>query len=142
MAKYTKNDIIDKADELAQVIANTEEVDFFKRAEEQINKNEKVQQLIGQIKLLQKESVNLQHYQKTEALRLNEQKIDELNEQLDNIPIVKEFKQSQVEVNELLQLVSVTISTKVTDEIIISTGGNLLAGKTGSGMASDKSYGC
>lgn len=134
MAKYTKEDIIEKANELARIIANTEEVDFFKRAEEQINQNQSVQQLIARIKLLQKESVNLQHYQKHEAYKKNEEKIDQLNEELDSIPIVKEFKQSQVEVNDLLQLVSTAISTKVTDEIIDSTGGDLLAGKTGSAL--------
>ena len=34
-------------------------------------------------------------------------------------------KQSQVEVNDLLQLVASTISNSVTDEILKSTGGNL-----------------
>ena len=42
-----------------------------------------------------------------------------------------EFKQSQAEVNDLLQLVASTISNSVTDEIIKSTGGNLLSGETG-----------
>jgi hypothetical protein len=44
---------------------------------------------------------------------------------------VTEFKQSQVDVNDLLQLVATTISNQVTNEIIESTGGDLLSGKTG-----------
>ena len=45
--------------------------------------------------------------------------------------LCNEFKQSQVDVNDLLQLVASTISNTVTDEIIKSTGGNLLSGETG-----------
>ncbi len=41
MAKYTKEDIIVRAKELAKMISETEEVDFFKRAEAQINEKQK-----------------------------------------------------------------------------------------------------
>lgn len=53
-----------KAQELAQKITETEEVDFFIRAEKQINENEKVQSMIEEVKAKQKELVNLQHYKK------------------------------------------------------------------------------
>jgi cell fate (sporulation/competence/biofilm development) regulator YmcA (YheA/YmcA/DUF963 family) len=132
MAKYTKDDIVARAKELAKMIAETEEVDFFKKAEEKINQNEKVRGMINKIKALQKQAVNLQHYGKHEALKKVEAEIDAIYEELSQIPIVSEFKQSQMEVNDLLQLVASTISKTVTDEIIISTGGDLLRGETGS----------
>ncbi len=132
--RYTRDSIINKANELAKLLAETEEVDFFKRAEAQINGNEKIQQLIRRIKVLQKESVNLQHYGKGEALKRNEDKINQLITELDELPIVQEFKQSQTEVNDLLQFISITISNKVTDEILLSTGGDLLANQTGSAL--------
>ncbi|MDF2039797.1 RicAFT regulatory complex protein RicA family protein [Bacillus sp. CMF12] len=132
MAKYTKDEIVERAKELARMIAETEEVDFFKRAEAQINENEKVSATITTIKGLQKQAVNLQHYGKAEALKKTEEKIAQLEQQLDEIPVVQEFKQSQVDVNELLQIVANTISNTVTDEVITSTGGNLLSGETGS----------
>ncbi|MDQ0253631.1 cell fate (sporulation/competence/biofilm development) regulator YmcA (YheA/YmcA/DUF963 family) [Evansella vedderi] len=128
--QYTKQQIVDHAKELAKMIAETEEVDFFKRAELQINENLRVQEIIAQIKSLQKEAVNLQHYQKQEALKAVEEKIDSLQDELDEIPLVKEFKQSQTDVNHLLQLVSTTISNNVTNEIIKSTGGDVLKGTT------------
>ncbi|MEK3989652.1 MULTISPECIES: RicAFT regulatory complex protein RicA family protein [Robertmurraya] len=131
MEKYTKDDIIARAKELASMIASTEEVDFFKKAEAQIHSNEKVSSLISQIKGLQKQAVNLQHYGKAEALKKTEDKIASIEEELDSIPVVQEFKQSQIDVNELLQLVANTISNKVTDEVILSTGGNVLSGETG-----------
>jgi cell fate (sporulation/competence/biofilm development) regulator YmcA (YheA/YmcA/DUF963 family) len=139
MAKYTRDDIIARAKELAKMIAETEEVDFFKRAEEKINQNEKVRTMINQIKSLQKQAVNLQHYGKHEALKKVEAEIDAIYEELSQIPIVDEFQQSQLEVNDLLQLVASTISKTVADEIITSTGGDLLRGETGAQM---RNHGC
>ena len=135
MAKYTKDDIIEKATELAKMVAETEEVDFFKRAEAQIHENQKVSMLISSIKGLQKQAVNFQHYGKTEALKKTEDKIAKLEAELDEIPLVQEFKQSQVEVNDLLQIIASTISNTVTDQIILSTGGDVLRGETGAAAA-------
>ncbi|WLR43472.1 RicAFT regulatory complex protein RicA family protein [Bacillus carboniphilus] len=132
MSHYTKDDIITKAQELAQVISEMEQVDIFKKAEAKLNENQKVREKIASIKSLQKQAVNFQHYGKTEALKQVEAKIDKIYEELDEIPIIQEFKESQVEVNELLQLVSNTISNHVTKEIIKSTDGDLLRGETGS----------
>jgi cell fate (sporulation/competence/biofilm development) regulator YmcA (YheA/YmcA/DUF963 family) len=137
LAKYTKDDIVARAAELARMIAETEEVDFFKRAEAQIHESEKVSTLISTIKGLQKQAVNLKHYGKPEAVKNVEEKMAQLEEELDEIPIVQEFKQSQVDVNELLQLISSTISNTVTDEIISSTGGDVLQGKTGAAVKHD-----
>ncbi|WP_026674206.1 RicAFT regulatory complex protein RicA family protein [Alkalihalobacterium bogoriense] len=130
MGNYTKDEIMNKARELAKMIAETEEVDFFKQAEKQINENIKVQEIIGKIKKEQKEAVNLQHYGKSEALKKVEERIDQLQDEIDDIPLVQQFKQSQTEVNQLLQLVSVTISDTVTDEIIKAMDGDLLKGTT------------
>jgi cell fate (sporulation/competence/biofilm development) regulator YmcA (YheA/YmcA/DUF963 family) len=132
MAKYTKDDIMDRAAELANMIAETEEVDFFKRAEAQIHENQKVREMIASIKSLQKQAVNFQHYGKTEALKMVEAKIEKLEDDIDAIPVVQEFKQTQVDVNDLLQIVASTISNTVTDQILTSTGGDLLRGETGS----------
>jgi len=114
---YTKEQIIEKALELANMVSQTDEVSFFKKAEAQINEHEKVQSLIAEIKKHQKEAVNLQHYRKHEALRLVEEKIDNLMNEVDDIPLVIEFKQSQTEVNDLLQLIASTISDTVTSKI-------------------------
>ena len=132
MTLYSKKEIVERARELAKMISETEEVDFFKKAEAQINENTKIAAIINQIKALQKQAVNLKHYVKHEALKQVEEKIDALQEELDEIPVIQEFKESQTEVNSLLQLVAHTISNQVTDEIILSTGGDLLLGETGS----------
>jgi cell fate (sporulation/competence/biofilm development) regulator YmcA (YheA/YmcA/DUF963 family) len=139
MAKYSKDDIIAQAKELARMVAETEEVDFFKRAEAQIQGNEKVSMLISSIKGLQKQAVNFQHYGKPEALKKTEAKIEKLEAELDEIPVVQQFKESQVEVNDLLQIIASTISNTVTDEILESTGGDVLRGQTGAELAKGSS---
>ncbi|RFU67853.1 RicAFT regulatory complex protein RicA family protein [Bacillus sp. V59.32b] len=132
MTKYTKDDILEKAEQLAKMIAETEEVDFFKRAEAQINENQKVREMIASIKSLQKQAVNFQNYGKEKAYNQVQEKIDALEKQLDEIPLVQEFKQSQVDVNELLQMVASQVSNTVTDMIVEATDGNLLSGESGS----------
>ncbi len=130
--KYTKDEIIAKAREIAVMIANTEQVEFFKRAEEQINENQKIRENIASLKSLQKQAVNFQQYGKERALGIIEGKIEKIQSDIDEVPIVQEFKQSQGEVNDLLQLVSNTIANTVTDEIIKATDGDVRRGETGS----------
>jgi cell fate (sporulation/competence/biofilm development) regulator YmcA (YheA/YmcA/DUF963 family) len=129
---YTKDDIVEKAKEIALMIANTEEVEFFKRAEAQINENTKIRESIASLKSLQKQAVNFQQYGKEKAMNIIEGKIDKIQTEIDEVPIVQEFKQSQMEVNDLLQLVSNAIANGVTDEIIKSTDGDIRRGETGS----------
>jgi cell fate (sporulation/competence/biofilm development) regulator YmcA (YheA/YmcA/DUF963 family) len=142
MAKYTRADIIERAKELAHMIADTEEVDYFKRAEAQINENQKIKEMVASVKSLQKQAVNFQHYDKQEALKKTEEKLDNLLKELDEIPIVQEFKSSQTNVNDLLQLVSSYISKTVTDEIIVATGGDVLRGETGSYVKNSNGGSC
>lgn len=129
---YSKDDIVVKAKEIAHMIANTEEVEFFKKAEEQINENQFVREKIASLKTLQKQAVNFQHLGKEKALKMIEGKIAGIEEEIDSLPVVQQFKQSQTDVNELLQLVSNAIANNVTNEVIENTGGDLLKGETGS----------
>lgn len=139
---YTKDEIVEKAKEIAHMIANTEEVEFFKKAEEQINENQHIREKIASLKTLQKQAVNFQHLGKEKALKLIEEKIAKIEEEIDETPIVQEFKQSQMDVNNLLQLVSNAIANNVTDEIIESTGGDILKGETGSKVRNSQPGSC
>jgi len=133
--KFTDQDILEKARELANMIARTKEVDFFKRAEQQIKHNEKVQDLISELKQKQKQMVMFESMNKVELAKKVEEEFNELQDQLDSIPIVAEFKQSQVDVNDLLQMVTHVITNTVSEKIILDTGGNPLTGETGGGNA-------
>ncbi|MFZ0370682.1 MAG: YlbF family regulator [Halobacillus sp.] len=132
MAEYTRKQVVDEAHKLANMMANIEEIDRFKQLEAKLNENQKVQSHIKKIKALQKQAVNFQAYGKSEALERVEKEIDRLQNELDEIPVVAEFKESQTVINDILQMVSSTISREVTNEVIRSTGGDLLKGETGS----------
>ncbi|MGI8315168.1 RicAFT regulatory complex protein RicA family protein [Halobacillus mangrovi] len=132
MAQYTRKQVVEEAHKLAKMMADIEEIDRFKQLESKLNDNQKVQSHIKKIKALQKQAVNFQAYGKQEALQKVEGEIDRLQNELDEIPVVAEFKESQVVINDILQMISSTISREVTNEIIRSTGGNLLKGETGS----------
>lgn len=137
MAEYTRKDILNKARDLADMLSNTEEIERFKKLEAKINQNEKVQAMIKKIKALQKQAVNLQAYEKKAALEKVEKEIDRLQNELDEIPIVQEFKEIQLVVNDVLQLVTGTIAREITNNIIEATGGDVLAGETGTEYKED-----
>ncbi|MCU7556488.1 RicAFT regulatory complex protein RicA family protein [Macrococcus capreoli] len=131
---YTNDEILLKAKELGKMMAETEAVDFFKRAEAQIHENQNVREKMASLKSLQKQAVNFENYGKEKALGMVEEKIAKVEAELDEMPIVDQFKEAQGEVNALLQMVSHAISQTVTDEIIVSTGGDLLTGETGAAV--------
>jgi len=132
MTLYSRQEVLDHAKELAAMLSKTEEIERFKELEAKVNENEKIQRLITKIKTLQKQAVNLQAYEKKKALDIVEAEIDKAQEELDSIPVVEEFQEIQVVVNDILQLVSGTIAREVTNHVIEDTGGDLLSGKTGS----------
>lgn len=114
---HSKEDVLLKADELAAQISDIEEVERFKQVEERLNNNQKIKKLINQMKALQKQAVNFQAYGKTEALKKVEKEIDLIQEEIDAIPIVQEFRESQVMINDILQVVTETIKDEVTKEM-------------------------
>lgn len=129
---FTTEEIIEKSHEIAHMIANTKEVTEFKAIEAKINENQKVRESLASLRTLQQQLVNFEAIGKEKAVKLVEGKMAKIEEDLDQIPLVQEFKESQVAVNQILQLVSNTVANTVTNEIIESTGGDVLRGKTGS----------
>lgn len=113
-----RDDIMAKAKELAGLIFTSEEVQFYKRAEKQIQSNDRVQKLIAQIKKKQKELVAFETTFKNEQMAKKiEAEMEKLQDELDGIPIVAEFQQSQSDINYLLQLVVSIIRDTVSDKI-------------------------
>ncbi|HLS34733.1 MAG TPA: YlbF family regulator [Bacillota bacterium] len=131
MALYTREEVLDEAKKLAHMLSNIEEINRFKVIEAKINRNERLQSLIKKLKVLQKQAVNLEAYEKKKALEIVETEIKKIEDEIDEMPIVQEFKEVQDVVNDILQLVSGTIARSVTNNIIEETGGDLLTGKTG-----------
>lgn len=142
MTLYTRKEVMDEAKKLAEMLANTEEIERFKELEAKVNQNDKIQRLVKKITTLQKQAVNLQAYDKKAALEKVEEAITEAQNELDSIPVVQDFQEIQIVVNDVLQLVSSTIAREVTNHVIKDTGGNLLSGETGTKVANKEDACC
>jgi cell fate (sporulation/competence/biofilm development) regulator YmcA (YheA/YmcA/DUF963 family) len=117
-----RDDILAKAGELANLISTSEEVQMFKQAEEKIQNHERVQGLIKTIKKKQKEIVAFESFQNKDMVAKIEREIEELQEEIDGIPLVMEFQQSQSDINYLLQLVVSVIHDTVSEKVNVETG--------------------
>ncbi|MFK4301524.1 MULTISPECIES: RicAFT regulatory complex protein RicA family protein [unclassified Paenibacillus] len=114
--------ILAKAQELAGILGNSEEVQVFRKAEDKIRDHERIQLLIAAMKKKQKEIVAFESLKNQTMISKIEAELQELQEELDGIPIVTEFQQSQVEINELLQMVIMAIRDTVAEKVNVEEG--------------------
>ncbi|WP_195573481.1 RicAFT regulatory complex protein RicA family protein [Paenibacillus sp. 1001270B_150601_E10] len=112
-----RDDIMNKAKQLADMICTTEEVTQYQHAEKQIQDHSRVQELIALMKKKQKEIVAFESFQNQEMVKKIEAEIEALQDELDQIPLVVQFQQSQTDVNYLLQLVMGVIRDTVADKV-------------------------
>ncbi|XEC97190.1 RicAFT regulatory complex protein RicA family protein [Paenibacillus tarimensis] len=116
-----REDIMAKAKELAEMIFTSEEVQHFRRAEKQIQGNERIQSLISQMKKKQKEIVAFESFANPKMVAKIEAEIEALQDELDGIPIISEFQQSQSDINYLLQLVISVVRDTVAEKITVES---------------------
>ncbi len=113
-----REDIMKKATELSEAIFSSPEVQDYRKAEAQINGNERVQKLIAAIKKKQKEAVAFEKtFRNPDMVKKIEAEMEELQDELDGIPIVAQFQQSQTDINYLLQMVVSIIRDTVAEKI-------------------------
>ncbi|OPG98007.1 hypothetical protein B2I21_11740 [Chryseobacterium mucoviscidosis] len=117
-----RDDIMGKAKELADMLGTSEEVKQFQQAESKIRDHERIQQLIATIKKKQKEIVAFESFKNVDMVSKIEQEIEDLQEELDSIPLVTEFQQSQSDINYLLQLVISVIRDTVSEKVNVEAG--------------------
>lgn len=117
-----REDIMSKAKELADLIGTSEEVQQFQKAEKLIQQHERIQTLISAIKKKQKEIVAFETFQNQAMVQKIEREIEELQDELDGIPLVTEFQQSQSDINYLLQLVVSVIRDTVASKVNVESG--------------------
>ncbi|WP_370872471.1 RicAFT regulatory complex protein RicA family protein [Paenibacillus zeirhizosphaerae] len=117
-----RQDILQKTQELAKLLQNSEEVQLFRKAEDKIKNHQRIQQLIAVMKKKQKEIVAFESLKNTAMVAKIEHEIEQLQTELDGIPVVSEFQQSQVEINELLQMIMGAIRDTVSEKVSVETG--------------------
>lgn len=127
---FAKVNVLEEVRRFAERVQQIDEVARFRLAEKKINESSRVQQLIAAIKRVQKELVHAEHYDKEAYKKELETRLTRLNKELDHLPIVREYQQSQVEMNDLLQLIQHAIASEVAKVVDVETGGEV---KTGCG---------
>lgn len=120
--------ILERTRRFTKLLQDSVEIQRFRFAEEQINKSNTVQTYIETIKRKQKELVHAKHFEKIEYVRLLERELDQLQHDLESLPIVREYQQSQVQVNDLLQTIQQVIADSVSSKIQVETGGEVAQG--------------
>lgn len=111
-----------KAKELAELISTSEEVQQYKQAEFKIKNHDNVQEMIRTIKKKQKEIVAFKSFQNPTMVEKIENEIEQLQDELDGIPVVAEFQQTQADINQLLQLIVSVIRETVSEKINVESG--------------------
>ena len=106
----TKDDVLRKAHELQQAIQKLETVRYYQQVEQQIHQNTEIAQHMDTLKQQQKQSVNLQNYDKPIAYQRSEATIQSIQTEIDHIPIVSEFRDAQRETNDTIQFIIETLA--------------------------------
>ncbi|MBU6145977.1 MAG: YlbF family regulator [Paenibacillaceae bacterium] len=110
--------IVALAKELADLLAQTEEVRVFREAERVIAAHKDIQAIIAQMKKKQKEIVAFeQTFSNPKMVEKIESEMADLEQQLQAFPIVTQFQQMQVDLNHTLQtivnIIHETLSQKI-----------------------------
>lgn len=112
---YSKNDVLNNADELANKIKNLKMIQSYQNIESQIHENQSIETKMKQLKLYQKQSVNFQNYNKLQAFEESEDKIKSLENDINELPIVEEFRVAQFEANNFLQTMIETMENRLNE---------------------------
>lgn len=118
----TAEDVLAKAHQLADYLASCEEVVRFRQAEERIKQNEKVRRITDEIRRKQKQATAFDHFRKPGLARQMDAEVAALLRQLDEIPLVQEYKALQADLNEVLQLITDVIAQTVSGTLDVKTG--------------------
>lgn len=124
----TNHPILRLAHQLGSQLQQVEEIKRFRAAEKQIEQSETVKNYIDQIKKKQKELVHAKHFHKHNYIEQLEIELAQLNKEFDQLPIVQEYRQVQVGVNDLLQMIQDIIATTVSQKLHVETGGEVPSG--------------
>ncbi|CAL27850.1 RicAFT regulatory complex protein RicA family protein [Staphylococcus carnosus] len=110
---YEKKDILAQAQKLSDQIKQLDTVKYYQRVETQIHRNHHIDEWMSDLKQRQKQSVNLQNYGKIEAYKRSEAEIAQIQEKIDALPIVTEFREAQSDANDLLQMMINTMADRL-----------------------------
>ncbi len=103
MEKFVNNSILEKVNEMVNMIKNSNEYRDYMFLYEKMRKNQKISDLIEKVKILQKEIVRKESLQQstTDLEKSYQSYLDQLN----TIPLYVEFVEKQEKLNDTYQTI-------------------------------------
>ncbi|MGC6770110.1 YlbF family regulator [Enterococcus sp. LJL128] len=102
---------------LLELLEENETIQAYKRIEQRVKDNEKLTELVENIKAAQKDAVQFAHYGKPAAEQEALKRADELTAEFDNHPLVVAYREQLKEANDLLQHITAMIQRGVNDQL-------------------------
>ena len=115
MVKQMNNEILDKVDEIITYIKDTNEYKDYILLKEKLESNDKVKNLVKEVKSLQQNLVKAEAYKK-DSKELESTYKEKLSE-LDKIPLYKDYNDSVTKLNEMYSLIKERLDTYFNDKL-------------------------
>jgi len=100
-------------DELLEMLAEHDTIKEFKKIQLKAQQNQYLKELEEAIKAAQKDAVQFAHYGKPEAEKQAIQRINELNKEYAEHPLVVAYREKLIEADDLLQYVTSRLQRQV-----------------------------
>ena len=102
---------------LLELLEHNETIQKYKQIESRVKNNEKLTQLVEEIKRAQKDAVQFAHYGKPVAEQEALRRADALTAQFDEHPLVVAYREQLKEANDLLQHITSLIQRGINDQL-------------------------
>ena len=112
MSSYDK-----AAENLLQAIKQHDSVRYFQKAEQKIKAFPELEQQVDKMKAYQQEAVLYQKIDKQVAKEKAGEQADQLQKDLSELPIVKDYRDKMQDASDLVQYITNSLETKINEEL-------------------------
>ena len=102
---------------LLEVIKKHDSVIEFQKAEERVKDFPELEELVKDMKAYQQEAVLFHKIDKAHAEKKAGEQADQLQEELSDLPIVKDYRAKMQDASDLIQYVTKTIEERINEEL-------------------------
>ncbi|MDR1567154.1 MAG: YlbF family regulator [Streptococcaceae bacterium] len=103
--------------DLTTYLSDFEEIVAFKAVAKKLEDNEQIKQWTAELERAQKDAVLYQRIDKKSAAKIANQKADELNEQINQHPLVISYRKELKDVNDLLHYIAEKLEFEINQSL-------------------------
>lgn len=102
---------------LLEVIKKHDSVIEFQKAEERVKDFPELEELVKDMEAYQQEAVLFHKIDKAHAEKKAGEQADQLQEELSDLPIVKDYRAKMQDASDLVQYITNSLETKINEEL-------------------------